>query len=125
MTGLDDGRVARAITDALAGPGGVALVVTVFAGVPGVVRTPPRRRLLRTDPEHTDIGDWRYRIAPDGRLQAEHVVNGVAIASEVLAAGDVGSHISRALGQVVSRFGPSVIPNIDAAVDALILSSCR
>jgi hypothetical protein len=36
MTGFDHERVSRAVGSALSGPGGVALVVKVFSGVPGV-----------------------------------------------------------------------------------------
>jgi Domain of unknown function (DUF5073) len=125
MVGYDPARVSRAIAGALAGPGGVPLVVNVFAGLPGVVRTPARRGLFRSHPERIQIGDWRYEIATDGRLAAAHVVGGIVIAEEVLPAGDVGPHIARALGQVADRFGATVVPNIEAAVDALDTSAGR
>jgi len=116
---FDHERVGHAIGSALSGPGGVALVVKVFGGVPGVIVTPARRGLFRSQPERVQIGDWRYEVTADGRLGAAHVVNGVAIAEEVLAAGAVGPHIARALGQLVSGYGPTIIPNIDAALEAL------
>jgi hypothetical protein len=119
MTGFDHERVSRAVGSALAGPGGVALVVKVFCGVPGVIVIPARRGLFRSQPERIQIGDWRYELTADGRLGAAHVVNGVAIAEEILAAGAVGPHIARALGQLVSGYGPTIIPNIDAALEAL------
>jgi uncharacterized protein DUF5073 len=119
LTVFDHQRVSHAIGSALSGPGGVALVVKVFGGVPGVIVTPARRGLFRSQPERVQIGDWRYEVSPDGRLAAAHVVNGVAIAEEVLAAGAVGPHIARALGQLVSGYGPTIIPNIDAALEAL------
>jgi hypothetical protein len=119
MTGLDHERVSHAVGTALSGPGGVALVVKVFGGVPGVIVTPARRGVFRSQPERVQIGDWRYEVTPDGRLLAAHVVNGVAIAEEVLAAAAVGPHIARALGQLVSGYGPTIIPNIDAALEAL------
>jgi Domain of unknown function (DUF5073) len=119
MTSLDHERVSRAIGSVLAGPGGVALVVKVFGGVPGVIVTPARRGLFRSQPERVQIGDWRYEVAADGRLSAAHVVNGVAIAEEVLAAGAVGPHIARALAQLVSGYGPTILPNIDAALEVL------
>jgi hypothetical protein len=119
MTGFDHERVSRAVGSALAGPGGVALVVKVFCGVPGVIVIPARRGLFRSQPERIQIGDWRYELTADGRLGAAHVVNGVAIAEEVLAAGAVGPHIARALGQLVSGYGPTILPNIDAALEAL------
>ena len=125
MVGYDPARVSRAIAGALAGPGGVPLVVNVFAGLPGVVRTPARRGLFRSHPERIQIGDWRYEIATDGRLSAAHVVGGIVIAEEVLPAGDVGPHIARALGQVAARYGATVVPNIEAAVDALDTSAGR
>ena len=52
-------------------------------------------------------------------MSAGHIVNGIVLAEEVLAAGAVGPHIARALGQLVSHYGPSIIPNIDAALEAL------
>jgi Domain of unknown function (DUF5073) len=119
MTGFDHERVSRAVGSALAGPGGVALVVKVFCGVPGVTLVPARRGLFRSQPERIQIGDWRYELTADGRLSAAHVVNGIVLAEEVLAAGAVGPHIARALGQVVNNYGPTVMPNIDAALEML------
>src|SRR6202142_2882364 len=119
MADLDHKRVSRAVGSALAGPGGVGLVLKVFCAVPGVILTPARRGLFRSQPERIQIGDWRYELTPDGRLSAGHIVNGIVLAEEVLAAGAVGPHIARALGQLVSHYGPSIIPNIDAAIEAL------
>ncbi|BBX61441.1 DUF5073 domain-containing protein [Mycobacterium saskatchewanense] len=119
MTSLDYDRVSGAVGAALGGPGGVGMVVRVFCGVPGVLVTPARRGLLRSQPERIQIGDWRYEVTPDGRLRAAHVVGGVVLAEEVLAAGAVGPHIARALGQLVSSYGPPIIPNIDAALEVL------
>jgi Domain of unknown function (DUF5073) len=119
MTTFDHERVSRAVGAALAGPGGIGLVVKVFCGLPGVVLTPARRGLFRSQPERIQIGDWRYEVTPDGRLGAAHLVNGIVIAEEVLAAAVVGPHIARALGQVVSSYGPTLIPNIDAALEVL------
>ena len=119
MTGLDHDRVGRVVGTALAGPGGVGLVLKVFSGVPGVVVVPARRGFFRSQPERVQIGDWRYELTVDGRVSAAHVVNGIVLAEEVLAAGTVGPHIARALGQLVTRYGPTIIPNIDAALDVL------
>jgi hypothetical protein len=119
MASFDQERVGRAVGSALTGPGGVDLVVKVFSGVPGVHLSPARRGLFRSQPERVQIGDWRYELTADGRLSVAHLVNGVVIAEEVLAAGAVGPHIARALGQAVTRYGPTIIPHIDAAVVAL------
>ena len=119
MTGFDPERVSRAVGSALAGPGGVALVVRVFCGVPGVTLIPARRGLFRSQPERIQIGDWRYEVTADDRLSAAHVVNGIVLAEDVLAAAAVGPHIARALGQVVNNYGPTVMPNIDAALEML------
>jgi hypothetical protein len=119
MTGFDHDRVSRVIGSALSGPGGVGLVVKVFSGVPGVILVPARRGLFRSQPERIQIGDWRYELTADGRLSASHVVSGIVLAEEVLAAGAVGPHIARALGQVASSYGPTIIPNIDAALEVL------
>src|SRR5271166_4475132 len=119
MVDFDHDRVSRTVAGALAGPGGVALVVNVFAGLPGVVHTPARRGLFRSNPERIQIGDWRYEVTHDGRLSAAHLVNGIVLAEEVIAAGAVGPHIARALGQVVSSYGPTVMPNINAALEVL------
>ena len=119
MVDFDHERVSRTVGAALAGPGGVALVVKVFAGLPGVVHTPARRGFLRSQPERIQIGDWRYEVSRDGRLLAAHLVNGIVIAEDVLLADDVGPHIARALGQIVARYGASVIPSINAAVEIL------
>lgn len=119
MNDLDTEAVSRTISAALAGPGGVALVVKVFAGLAGVIHTPARRGLFRSNPERIQIGDWRYEVAHDGRLLAAHMVNGIVIAEDILVAAAVGPHIARALGQIVARYGPTVIPNINAAVEIL------
>jgi Domain of unknown function (DUF5073) len=119
MTNFDPERVSRTITRALAGPGGVALVVNVFAGLAGVIRNPARRGMFRSQPERIQIGDWRYEVTDDGRLRAAHLVNAIVIAEDILVADAVGPHIARALGQVVARYGAGVIPNIDAAIEVL------
>jgi hypothetical protein len=119
MGDFDAERVSRTIAAALAGPGGAALVVKVFAGLAGVVHTPARRGLFRSNPERIQIGDWRYEVTNDGRLLAGHLVNGVVIAEDILIAEAVGPHIARALGQIVTRYGATVVPNINAAVEIL------
>jgi hypothetical protein len=119
MAAIDAERVSRAITSALTGPGGIGLVVNVFAGLPGVAHTPARRGLFRSQPARIQIADWRYEVTDDGRLSAAHVVNGIVIAEEILLAEAVGPHIARSLGQVVARYGAAITPNIEAALDAL------
>lgn len=119
MSGFDPERVSRTIAAALGGPGGVGLVVAVFAGVPGVVHMPAQRGMFRSTPERIQIGDWRYELGRDGRLHTAHVVNGIVIAEEALAAAAVGPHIARALGQLVGGYGETVVPNIDAALEVL------
>ena len=119
MSDYEHERVSRAVGAALAGPAGVGLVVQVFCGLPGVVLTPARKGLFRSQPERIQIGDWRYEVTQDGRLSAAHVVNGIVLAEEVLAAAGVGPHVARALGQVVSSYGPTIMPNIDAALEIL------
>jgi hypothetical protein len=123
MPGLDHERVARTVGTALSGPGGVALVVNVFAALPGVIHTPAQRGFFKSAPERIQIADWRYEVARDGRLRAAHVVHGVVLAEETLDAAAVGPHIARALGQIAAQFGQSVVPSIDAAVDALASST--
>ena len=123
MAAFDAERVSRTVAGALAGPGGIALVINVFAGLPGVAHTAARRGVFRTQPARLQIGDWRYEVTSDGRLSAAHVVGGIVIAEEVLLAGAVGPHLARSLGQIVDRHGPAVIPNIDAALDALSASA--
>lgn len=119
MSDFDTERVSRAVAAALVGPGGVALVVKVFTGLPGVIHTPARRGFFRSNPERIQIGDWRYEVAHDGRLLAAHMVNGIVIAEDALIAEAVGPHLARALGQIVSRYGATVIPNINAAIEVL------
>jgi hypothetical protein len=119
MAAFDAERVSRTVFDALTGPGGIGLVISVFAGLPGVTHTEARRGVFRSQPARLQIGDWRYEVTPDARLMAAHVVGGVVIGEEVLLADAVGPHLARALGQLVARHGPAVIPHIDAAVDAL------
>jgi hypothetical protein len=119
MAEFDAERVSRTVTDALTGPGGIGLVIKVFAALPGVAYTAARRGMFRSQPERLQISDWRYEVTPDGRLLAAHVVGGIVIGEDILLAEAVGPHLARSLGQLVARHGPAVVPNIDAAVDAL------
>jgi hypothetical protein len=119
MAEFDAERVSRTVGHALAGPGGIGLVVNVFAGLPGVTHTPARRKMFTSEPARLQIADWRYEVTPDNRLMAAHIVGGVVIGEEVLLADSVGPHLARSLGQLVARHGSAVVPNIDAAVDAL------
>ncbi|CAM4222600.1 hypothetical protein MB901379_02424 [Mycobacterium basiliense] len=119
MTGYDQQRVSRAVGAALAGPGGVGMVVKVFCAVPGVVHQPARRGFFRSEPERILIGDWRYQVTADGRLSAAHLVNGIVLAEEILAATAVGPHIAHALAKVVNHYGLTIVPSIDAAVEML------
>jgi hypothetical protein len=123
LSGFYPERVSRAVSLALARPGGVAVVVNVFGGLAGVVRTPARRGLFQSQPERIQIGDWRYEVTRDGRLRAAHVVNGIVIAEETLNAEALGPHIARSLEQLVARYGASMVPKIDAATQALSTSA--
>jgi uncharacterized protein DUF5073 len=125
VAGFYPERVSRTVALAVARPGGVALVLSVFGGLPGVVRTPGRRGLFQSQPERIQIGDWRYEVAQDGRLRAAHVVHGIVIAEETLNADAVGPYIARSLAQLVARYGATIVPNIDAATEALDASVGR
>jgi hypothetical protein len=119
MADFDAERVSRTVTEALAGPGGIALVINIFAAVPGVTHVAARRGIFSSQPARLHIGDWRYEVTRDGRLLAAHVVGGIVIGEDVLLADAVGPHLARSLGQLVARHGPAIVPNIDAAVEAL------
>ena len=123
MAGFDAERVSRTVSRALAGPGGIALVLNVFGGVPGVTHVAARRGVFTSRPARLHIADWRYEVTRDGRLMAAHVVGGIVIGEEVLLADAVGPHLARSLGQLVARHGAAVVPHIDAAVDALSAGS--
>ena len=123
MTGFDPGRVSQVVGAALHGPGGVGLVVQVFAGIPGVAHTPAQRGLFSRSPERIQIGDWRFEVGGDGRLQAAHVVGGIVISEQALDSVAVGPHLGRALEQLLARYGPAAQPHIDAALDVLATSA--
>jgi Domain of unknown function (DUF5073) len=123
MADFDAERVSRTVSGALAGPGGIALVINVFAGVPGVKHITARRGIFTSRPAQLHIADWRYEVTRDGRLMAAHVVGGIVIGEEVLLADAVGPHLARSLEQLVARHGSAVVPHIDAAVDALLAGS--
>ena len=123
MADFDAERVSRTVSRALAGPGGIALVLNVFGGVPGVTHVAARRGVFTSRPARLHIADWRYEVTRDGRLMAAHVVGGIVIGEEVLLADAVGPHLTRSLGQLVARHGAAVVPHIDAAVDALSAGS--
>ncbi|MET9490342.1 DUF5073 family protein [Nocardia sp. NPDC006630] len=119
LPGFDPERAAGVIGSALHGPGGVGLVFTVFAGVPGAIRTPARRGMFRSEPERLQLGSWRYEVTGDQRIRAAHVVNGIVLAEDVLTAAAVGPHVARALADLVAGFGPPVLPQIAAALEVL------
>ncbi|MCX4090964.1 DUF5073 family protein [Nocardia sp. alder85J] len=116
---FDSERAAGVIAAALHGPGGAGLVFTVFAAVPGAVRTPARRSLFRSEPERLQLGDWRYEVTADQRIRAAHVVNGIVLAEDLLTATSVGPHVARALATVVAGYGPPALPQIEAALEVL------
>lgn len=123
MTGFDHQRVSQAIGAALGGPDGVGVVLRAFCGVPGVLLAPARRGIFRSQPQQVQIGEWRYEVTGDERLRAAHVVHGIVLAEEVLPAGSVGGHVARALGQLVAGYGPTIVPNIEAALEVLETSA--
>jgi hypothetical protein len=123
MADFDAERVSRTVSRALAGPGGIALILNVFGGVPGVTHVAARRGVFTSRPARLHIADWRYEVTRDGRLMAAHVVGGIVIGEEVLLADAVGPHLARSLGQLVARHGAAVVPHVDAAVDALSAGS--
>jgi hypothetical protein len=123
MADFDAERVSRTVSRALAGPGGIALILNVFGGVPGVTHAAARRGVFTSRPARLHIADWRYEVTRDGRLLAAHVVGGIVIGEEVLLADAVGPHLARSLGQLVARHGAAVVPHVDAAVDALSAGS--
>lgn len=123
MSGLDTARVSSVVTAASRRPGGISLLLNVFRYVPGVVHAPAKRSVFRSEPERVLIGDWRYEVARDGRLRADHVVNGIVIAHDELDAHAVGEHVARALEQLVVRYGPDALVAVEAAVEALDASS--
>jgi uncharacterized protein DUF5073 len=123
MADFDAERVSRTVSRALAGPGGIALIINVFGGVPGVTHVAARRGVFTSRPARLHIADWRYEVTSDGRLMAAHVVGDIVIGEEVLLADAVGPHLARSLGQLVARHGAAVVPHIDAAVDALSAGS--
>ncbi|MFF2556580.1 DUF5073 family protein [Nocardia sp. NPDC058058] len=116
---FDAEHAARVIGAALHGPGGVAMVFTVFAGVPGAVRTPAKRGVFRSEPERLQLGSWRYEVTGDQRVRAAHVVNGIVLAEDVLIAAAVGPHVARALSDLVTGFGEPAVPRIAAALEVL------
>lgn len=119
MTDFDTEAATRAITSALSGPGGLGLVFTVFAGVPGVTRTPARRSMFRSEPERVQIGSWRYEVTGENRIRAGHVVGGIVLAEELLPAAGIAPHIARSLAEVVSSYGAAVLPHLTAALEVL------
>jgi hypothetical protein len=116
---FDPVAASRTIETALHGPGGAGVVLAVFDGVPGVVRTPAKRGLFRSAPERVRIGSWQYDLAPDGRVRAGHVVNDVVLAEELLGPEAAAAHLARALHEVVTSFGAGVTPRILAALEVL------
>ncbi|GAB0104613.1 DUF5073 family protein [Nocardia sp. JMUB6875] len=119
MSDFDIDTATRAINAALGGPGGPGLVFNVFAGVPGVTRTPPRKSLFRSEPERVQIGSWRYELTRDDRIKADHIVGGIVLAEEVLPAAGIAPHLARALAEVATSYGAPALPHLSAALEVL------
>ncbi|MEC3914219.1 DUF5073 family protein [Nocardia sp. CDC160] len=119
MTDFDIETATRAIDAALGGPGGLGLVFTVFAGVPGVTRIPARKSLFRSDPERVQIGSWRYEVTRDQRIRADHIVGGIVLAEELLPAAAIAPHLARALAEIATSYGPPALPHLAAALEVL------
>ncbi|WP_040814388.1 DUF5073 family protein [Nocardia concava] len=119
MTDFDIDTATRAINAALDGPGGLGLVFNVFAGVPGVTRTPPRKSMFRSEPERVQIGSWRYELTRDDRIKADHIVGGIVLAEEVLPAAGIAPHLARALAEIATSYGAPALPHLSAALEVL------
>ena len=78
MAQFDAERVSRTVGQALTGPGGIGLVINVFAGLPGVTHTAAKRGMFTSQPARLQIGDWRYEVTSDHRLMAAHIEIGRA-----------------------------------------------
>ncbi|TSD99327.1 DUF5073 domain-containing protein [Skermania sp. ID1734] len=116
---FDQDHAAAVIGSAIQGAVGPAGVLGLFAVVPGAVRTPARRRWLGTEPERLQLADWRYEVTDDRRVRAAHVVHGIVLAEQVLAAGEVGPHLARALAAVSHQYGAEAAAQISAALEVL------
>lgn len=119
MTDFDIDTATRAINAALDGPGGLGLVFNVFASVPGVTRTPPRKSMFRSEPERVQIGSWRYELTRDDRIKADHIVGGIVLAEEVLPAAGIAPHLARALAEIATSYGAPALPHLSAALEVL------
>jgi len=121
--GYDAGAAAAVIARALDSPGGPGVLVAVMASLPAVVHTPPRKRLFRSSPEQVQVGSWRYQVAPDGRLQASHVVGGIVLAEQALPPGAAGEHVATAIAEHIVGHGSQVYPYVESMLTVLDASA--
>lgn len=115
----DPAAAAGVIAAALALPGGAGLLVGVLARLPGTGYTAGRRSWLRSSPERVEVGEWRFSAADDHRLRAEHVVNGIVLAEQVLPAGSAAERVAGAVEKHLADHGSGVLPDVVAALAGL------
>jgi hypothetical protein len=107
----------------LALPGGAELVTASLAQIPGAVVTQPRVGMFRASAASTQLGLWRYTPARDGRITVAHVVGGVALSEDTLLPAAAAPHITAAIGQHITDFGSSILPDIVALIEGLAIAS--
>ena len=111
------------ITRSLLVLGGADLVLGSLALIPGVLRTPARKSVFRSNPERLQVGEWRYEAASDGRLIGAHVVGGIVLAELALSPQAAGTNVAAALGQLITAQGAQIAPAVWAVIEGLAVAA--
>ncbi len=109
---------ASTVASALATRGGDALVLDTLRRVPQV-RVVEVKTGWRSSVTTWGLGDRRFRTSGDGRLVVEHEVHGVVLSTAVVSPAEGGEAVADALAGHVAQFGPSLLPELEAALAGL------
>jgi hypothetical protein len=122
--GFDPVVSAAVISRALQVPGGADLVVGSLSQLPFAVRSRGRSRLLGARPAGVLLADWRYEVAPPGRLAEAHVLGGIVMSEQTLSNAGAGWRVTRALRCHLSQYGDDIVYDILAMIEGLGVA-CR
>jgi hypothetical protein len=119
----DQAGAAQVIGRALGLTGGADLVLGSLSTLPGVQHWAARRSMFKSSPERVLVGEWRYEVAPDGRLLAAHVVGGIVLAELVFPPDAAGVHVATAIGQHLAAYGAQTLPAVESMLEGLAVAA--
>jgi hypothetical protein len=119
----DQAAAAAVLTRALGVLDGPALVLGSLAAIPGVLRTPERKGMFRSNAERLQVGEWRYEAARDGRILGAHVVGGIVLSELAYSPEAAGASMAAAIGQHLAAYGAQVLPAVESVLEGLAVAA--